>query len=198
MTDIDLYSKRDLWLNLPEDTTWEGFCDVLDNLGTANKKIQWLIGDALLFCEGKWGDKIEDAKRRTGMSGGTLSNFLVVSRAFPNTRRRVELSWNHHYEALRAKPEQRDSVLKKAAEWGWSTRDMRLALSEHGGEEKEKGEKIGFLPLEWALQIKRWLATQPPVEEWEADNLLALKMRFDKDIMPIYQSICGAIAKVKE
>lgn len=195
MIEIDLYGKRDIWLNLPSDTTWERFCEVIDNLGTANKKIQWLIGDALLFCEGKWKERIEEAKRRTGIATSTLNGYLCVSRSYPTIGRTIELSWAHYYEALRARPEQRQAILRRALKDKWSTRDMRFALAEHAGEEREKGEKIGFLPMRWAIEIKRWLSTQPDICEWNTDNIAALKARFDKDIIPIYQALCNEIDK---
>jgi hypothetical protein len=191
--ELELYNKRDAWLNLPEDISWDKFTQVLDELGGANQKLQWLIGDALLFCEGKWKDRIDDAKKRTGLAGNTLNNYIVVSRAFPTTQRRVSLTWMHHCEAMRAEPKDRSNILAQAESNKWSTRDIRFALSEHGGEEKEKGAKIGFLPAEWALEMKRWLGTQPQFSEWDEANLLALKSRFDKDIIPIYQAICKAI-----
>jgi hypothetical protein len=191
--EIELYNNRDAWLNLPDDISWDKFTQVLDELGGANQKLQWLIGDALLFCEGKWKDRIEEAKGRTGLAHATLNGFIVVSRAFPNMRRRMSLSWSHHREALNAPEDEREKALDSAEKNGWSIRDLRFALADCSGEEKEKGAKIGFLPAEWALEMKRWLGTQPPFSEWDEANLLALKSRFDKDIIPIYQAICKAI-----
>lgn len=191
--EIELYNKRDTWLNLPDDISWDKFTQVLDELGAANQKLQWLIGDALLFCEGKWAHKIEDAKQRTGLSSSTLAQYVLVSRAFPTSDRSLNLGWSLHLEAMRASPDDRHRLLKDAEKNGWSRRDIRLAIGECSGEEKEKGAKIGFLPAEWALEMKRWLGTQPQFPEWDKANLLALKSRFDKDIIPIYQAICTAI-----
>lgn len=195
---VDLYNRRDICLNLPENITWDQFCVVLEELRAANQKLQWVIGDALLFCERKWKDKIEDAKLRTSLSSSTLAQYILVSRAFPSSDRSLSLGWSLHLEAMRAEPNERLGILKKAEQNNWSRRDIRLAIGEHSGEQDEKGGTIGFIPAEWALEMKRWIGTQPPMQEWDAANLELLKSRFDKDIIPIYQTLCSAIAKVKE
>ena len=68
------------------------------------------IGDWLNFGEQVYGQKYSQALSMTGLEYGTLVKYLMVSKAFPEGRRRnssehYRISWSH-YRMLLGKPEE--------------------------------------------------------------------------------------------
>ena len=68
------------------------------------------IGDWLNFGEQAYGQKYSQALSMTGLEYGTLVKYLMVSKAFPEGRRRnssehYRISWSH-YRMLLGKPEE--------------------------------------------------------------------------------------------
>ena len=80
------------------------------------------IGDWLNFGEQAYGQKYSQALSMTGLEYGTLVKYLMVSKAFPEGRRRsssehYRISWSH-YRMLLGKPEEdQDKWLDAWYEW---------------------------------------------------------------------------------
>lgn len=117
---------KPLQLDLPEDTTVEGWAEVLRTLGAISRHHQWWIGDALVFGEKHFGDDVSaQVAEELSLEPHTLVNYRWVAASVEASRRRDDLSWSHHAEVARlAKQTQRD-VLKRAAKEGWTVRQLR-------------------------------------------------------------------------
>jgi DNA modification methylase len=91
----------------------------------ASGAVQLWLGDWLNYGEHKWGEKYAQAIEDTGLEYQTLKNAAWVAGKIDLSRRRDDLSYNHHLEVASLEPEQQDKVLDWAIKEGASTRDVR-------------------------------------------------------------------------
>jgi hypothetical protein len=69
----------------------------------------------------------------TGLAYDTLSGYAMVAGRFTIGRRRLNLSFSHHQEVFSLGSDvEQDEWLDKAAQEGWSSKELRKALSEGG------------------------------------------------------------------
>lgn len=98
----------------------------------------WWLGDWLAFGRMKYGRRYRDAVATTGLDYQTLRNYAVVARRFEHSRRRDDLSFQHHAELCSLSDEAQDRWLEQAARHGWSRnelrRHVRLELRDRGTE----------------------------------------------------------------
>ena len=91
------------------------------------------IGDWLNFGEQVYGQKYSQALSMTGLEYGTLVKYLMVSKAFPEGRRRsssehYRISWSH-YRMLLGKPEEdQDKWLDACQVNEMAVRELRASL----------------------------------------------------------------------
>jgi hypothetical protein len=84
---------------------------------------QWAIGDFINAGKDEWGDFYSLASEITNYSYSSLRKFAMVSAGYELFRRRNNLSYSHHIEALVADNPQQ--WLELAEEEGWSVRQLR-------------------------------------------------------------------------
>jgi hypothetical protein len=85
----------------------------------------WWLGDWLAFGQMKYGRHYRDAIALTGLEYQTLRNYAVVARRFPMSRRRDDLSFQHHAEVCALSDEQQAFWLDLSAEHHWSKNELR-------------------------------------------------------------------------
>jgi hypothetical protein len=90
--------------------------------------IQWLIGDWLAFGEDVGYGNHESVADALGRSVGTLYNYSSVSKAYEFSRRRENLSFSHHQEAMALKGKSREKILERAEHEGWSRGELRKQI----------------------------------------------------------------------
>jgi hypothetical protein len=73
----------------------------------------------------KYGPRYKEAIAATGLDYQTLRNSAVVARRFAPSRRRDNLSFQHHAEVCALSDDDQDLWLDVAAMRGWSKRDLR-------------------------------------------------------------------------
>ena len=73
----------------------------------------------------KYGRRYKDAIAATGLDYQTLRNYAVVARRFAPSRRRDNLSFQHHAEVCALSDGDQELWLDIAAMRGWSKRDLR-------------------------------------------------------------------------
>lgn len=88
----------------------------------------WWLGDWLLFGRMKYGRRYKDAVEDTGLDYQTLRNYAVVARRFEASRRRTDLTFQHHAEVCSLPDPEQDSWLDQAAAEGWSRNELRRRL----------------------------------------------------------------------
>lgn len=94
----------------------------------AKSAASWTFADWLKAGVEQWAESVmRDAAKCSGNSQKKITNYLVVSTAFPPGRRRPALTISHHLEVARLAPAVGDRLLAKAEAEGWSVRETREA-----------------------------------------------------------------------
>jgi hypothetical protein len=88
----------------------------------------WWLGDWLTFGRSKYGRRYKEGITVTGLKYQTLRNYAVVARSFDVSRRRDDLSFQHHAEVSALSAEAQDRWLDLAAQNGWSKAELRARL----------------------------------------------------------------------
>lgn len=115
-----------LALDLPNEQSFEDWLDLGRNLASANKVLQWWIGDWWAAGSHRYGERAKAAAEGIfGREFGTLMNLASVSRAFETSRRREHLSFAHHVEVASLDPVVADDLLERAERDGWTRNDIR-------------------------------------------------------------------------
>lgn len=114
-------------LDIADDLQFDEWESLVNTLRQTEKSVMWWIGDALRFGERKYGEMYSQAVDATGYSTSALRNAKWVAEKYDERSRRQDLSFKHHAEA--ASRDDRNEVLERAENEGWSTRDLRSHLS---------------------------------------------------------------------
>jgi hypothetical protein len=112
---------------------WRG---IGERLGIHCNASAWWLGDWLAFGQYKYGRRYKMGVELTRLDYQTLRNYAAVSRRFEMSRRRDNLSFQHHAEVCALPNEEQDFWLDRAAANGWSRNMLRRAIraARSGGE----------------------------------------------------------------
>ena len=105
--------------------TWKTIGPRIATYATASA---WWLGDWLAFGRMKYGRRYKEAIAATGLDYQTLRNYAVVARRFAPSRRRDNLSFQHHAEVCALSDDDQELWLDLAAMRGWSKRELRLRI----------------------------------------------------------------------
>ena len=102
--------------------TWQGRPDLSREewaraglkLGGVSRSTSWWVGDWVRFGRRYRGDIYRFASRVTGYDEKTLRNFVYVAGRYEQRRRRSTLTWSHHAELARLKPDDQERWLHEA------------------------------------------------------------------------------------
>ena len=129
--------------------TWKGLGS---RLGLYSHATAWWLGDWLAFGRMKYGRRYKDAIAATGLDYQTLRNYAVVARRFELSRRRDNLTFQHHAAVCALPDEEQDRWLDRAAAEGWSRNELRRRTRARDGE--SAGEIFRFAVARG--QAERW------------------------------------------
>ena len=110
--------------------TWKAIGPRIATYSTASA---WWLGDWLAFGRMKYGRRYKEAIAATGLDYQTLRNYAVVARRFAPSRRRDNLSFQHHAEVCALSDEDQELWLDLAALRGWSKRELRRRIRAASG-----------------------------------------------------------------
>ena len=122
-------------------------------LGLYANATSWWLGDWLAFGQMKYGRRYKEAVAATGLDYQTLRNYAVVARRFEPSRRRPDLTFQHHADLCALPDDEQDRWLDRAAAGGWSRNEMRRHLPAAGG--RPSADEILRLAVAQA-QAERW------------------------------------------
>jgi hypothetical protein len=106
----------------------------------------WWLGDWLAFGQVKYGRRYKEGVAVTGLDYKTLRNYATVARRFELSRRRDDVSFQHHAEVCALADGEQDRWLELAALNRWSKTELRRRLrAELVGETGD--ERVGSLRL---------------------------------------------------
>jgi hypothetical protein len=88
----------------------------------------WWLGDWLAFGQAKYGRRYKEGIALTGLEYQTLRNYAAVARRFDVSRRRDDLSFQHHAEVCALTDDAQDLWLDLAVTRRWSKAELRRCL----------------------------------------------------------------------
>ncbi|MEW6772176.1 MAG: HNH endonuclease [Bacillota bacterium] len=114
--------------NPPDPPSWEEILQLLLSLEEAQDDCKWHQGE-ILASLAECGVSQRAVASEIGKSSSYVRERIKTWRAFPEEGTRVrELSWQHH--RIAAKTDDPQNWIAKAADNGWSTRDLERAIKE--------------------------------------------------------------------
>lgn len=119
-------------LEISENTPFESWIKIGESLKSANKTLQWWIGDWLNFGERKYGEKYTQVLEAVDYENKTLRDFKWVSGAVKLSVRNDNLSFNHHRLVAKLEEKEQSKWLLKAEQEDWSTREFKTAIKRGG------------------------------------------------------------------
>lgn len=100
-------------------------------IAQVNHSINWIIGDWLNAGEERFGDMAAQAWDIFGFDYSKLSQLKWVSSRIMLTTRVVDISWTMHREVASLPPDEQEHWLNRAANFGWSSRQLKQELTAH-------------------------------------------------------------------
>ena len=142
-----------LGLEVHEELTHAEWCDIGARIGRAMRSIAFVVGDWLVYGEGRDGQRMmwsdvperdviphhlyEEASQLTGMDISTLHNHAYVARHVPRSLRNEKLAWEHHKKVAKLKDDAEKArwlkIAAKASRNGRPISARRLARSIQAG-----------------------------------------------------------------
>jgi hypothetical protein len=107
---------------------FETWLELGSRLGVYANATSWWLGDWLAFGQMKYGRRYKEALAATGLDYQTLRNYAMVARRFEPSRRRDDLSFQHHAEVCALPDDDQDRWLRAAAAGRWSRNELRRRL----------------------------------------------------------------------
>ncbi len=101
---------------------------LLERAGSAGRSCMFIIGDAINYASGKWGEKYERWIGITGLEYGTLRNASYIAGKIQLSWRHDKLTYEHHRLVARLAPTDQERWLELADKEGFSTRRLRKSL----------------------------------------------------------------------
>ena len=180
-----------------EELSFDEWDALGQKLAPIGKSIGFIIGDWINYGEQHWGDKYEEALKRTGLAYTTLAHYAYVARRVQFCFRKQNLDYTIHAAVAKLKnPEDQKHWLNMAVKHKLGKRRLQKSINfgrlatekEVQGDPADRGY-VTYLAL--LNRIRRWWARETgkaPVEEWDEDRREVLKKDF-KLILDIYEAL---------
>lgn len=123
-------------LGIPATCTFDEWQEIGGQLQKIEKAVPWWIGDWLNYGERSYGEKYAQALDATKQSYGALRNAKWVASEYEKSRRRDNLSFAHHQDALGA--DDPDAVLDWAEENSATRQDLRAYIRDQRRQIKQE------------------------------------------------------------
>ncbi len=121
-------TKRDSnYFQFAEDTTYEQWLEIGQNLMQATQNIMWWLGDWWNFGDRKYGELAAQALNME-IPYNTFSKASYVANKIPLERRNPELSWTHHSEVASLDSGLQQQYLEKAIDENLSVKALRSII----------------------------------------------------------------------
>ena len=106
-------------------TDWKRAGSQLNELTSA---YSWCLGDWLVYGKKNYADRYVVAIRAAGLQYQTLRNYAWVARRFEMSRRRGNLTFQHHAEVASLPVDEQERWLDLAELDAWTSKKLRLEL----------------------------------------------------------------------
>lgn len=158
-------------LELPPRLPFETWQRIGRQISLISDCSRWWLGDWLIYGERHYPNRYRMAIEATSLDYQTLKNYAWIARRIPRSRRRDQLSLQHHAEVAALPPSEQEHWLRQAAELGWTRRELRKRLREirNGGVDKKPDEATVRIDV-LAERQRRWQEAAEAMElslaEW--------------------------------
>jgi hypothetical protein len=145
-------------LELPDDLPLETWSTIGTNLVSVSDSSIWWIGDWLVFGQERYPDRYRMAMAETSLHYQTLRNYAWIARRFEVSRRRDDLTFQHHVEVAAMAPQIQDHWLDLASNLGWSRNELRRQIrqSESTDDDRSADTEIHLSLRVPKDRIERW------------------------------------------
>jgi hypothetical protein len=140
-------------------------------LGLYSNATAWWLGDWLAFGRMKYGRRYKEAIAATGLDYQTLRNYAMVARRFEVSRRRDNLTFQHHAAVCALPDAEQDRWLDAAGAGGWSRNELRRRMRGPAGESVDTILRLAVANGQadrWRLAARR---SQCAFEAWMVSAL---------------------------
>jgi hypothetical protein len=117
-------------LQIPDGLSFEEWEHAGRLLSSIVDSSAWWLGDWLVFGKKNYADRYQRAIRAAGLQYQTLRNYAWVARRFDISRRRPDLTFQHHAEVASLVVEDQDFLLDRAGKHMWTTKQLRKAIQD--------------------------------------------------------------------
>ena len=177
-----------LGLKLPNSLTYDAWENTGKRISEVVDSSAWCLGDWIIYGQHRYTDRYRRAIEAAGLDYQTIRNYAWVARSFELSRRRDDLSFQHHAEVAALSQPEQDYWLNQAAKHGWSRNKLRQHV--RGIRDDDSRERPpGLPPVKPAPeQVIRWRAAarrnNRSFESWIVDQLDAAADRTLQSIDP--------------
>ena len=137
-------------------TPLEGWKALGAKISFYSEATSWWLGDWLLFGQMKYGRRYKEGVALTGLDYQTLRNYAAVARRFDLSRRRDNLSFQHHAEVCALADDIQDSWLDLAAASQWSKTELRRRVRAAADCPARRGPSATLRLVVEAHRDERW------------------------------------------
>lgn len=123
-------------MNLPADIDYDRYESLGAFLGEFKSRVNFYLGDWLIFGEGTFAERWSQACEATGLAEQTLLRIMAVCRNVPAARRRDALSFSVHAAVQSQDVRSQNLWLKRAEQHGWGYAELRKAMQAARHDEK--------------------------------------------------------------
>jgi hypothetical protein len=116
---------RRVGLHLPHHLPFDSWRRLGRQIFVIGDASAWWLGDWLVYGQSEYADRYRKAIVGTSLDYQTLRNYAWVARRIPYSRRRPNLSFQHHAEIASLQPQQQDLWLDRAEASSWSRNELR-------------------------------------------------------------------------
>jgi hypothetical protein len=115
-------------LKITADLSFDDWSHAGHQLSNMLDSSSWCLGDWLVYGMRHYGDRYQQAIQATGLRYQTLRNYFWVANQFPLERRHHHLTFQHHAEVASLPPSEQDSLLERAEQLRWTTKQLRAEV----------------------------------------------------------------------
>jgi hypothetical protein len=171
-----LATTRKTSLRLPSDIPIGVWKHIGEQISVLTEATSWWQGDWLIYGQQSYPNRYERAIEATHLDYQTLRNYAWVCRRFSMSRRRDELSFQHHAEVAAMLESEQDAWLDRAEKFGWSKSALRKQLrAARDGKEPSLGRRSAIRLDISEDQRNHWQAAAErlnrTLSEWISETL---------------------------
>jgi hypothetical protein len=119
-------------LHLRQGMAYDAWAAVGASITRITNASCWWMGDWIVYGEQAYGRRYVEAVEATDLDYQTLRNYAWIARRFQPSRRRTDVSFQHHAEVAALPEADQDLWLDRCARLRWSRNELRRQLRAAG------------------------------------------------------------------